>query len=67
METIQIAKSDLNRILNTVEILIDEVEHALSQDEIARKRLVEIKTGKVKGKTEKELDKYLKKRGVKID
>ncbi len=35
-------------------------------DEIARKRLLDIKNGKEKGKTEKDLERYLKKRGIKI-
>lgn len=66
METIQIKKSDFNKILNTAEILINEVEQALSQDDLIKKRIEDIKTGKVKGRTEQELDDYLKKRGVKI-
>ncbi|MFQ5621226.1 MAG: hypothetical protein ACE5FT_05255 [Candidatus Nanoarchaeia archaeon] len=34
---------------------------------ITRKRMEGIESGKVKGKSEKELDDYLRKRGVKID
>ena len=67
METVEVKKSDLSKILNTAEILVDEVEQALSQDEIANKRIKDIMTGKISGRTEKELDKYLKKRGVKIE
>ena len=67
METVEVKKSDLNKILNTAEILVDEVEQALSQDEIAKKRMNDIKTEKTTGKTEKDLDEYLKKRGVKIE
>jgi len=67
MEDIQIKKSDFNKILNTAEILINEVEEALSQEDIIKKRIEEIKTGKIKGRTEEELDEYLKKRGVKIE
>ena len=67
METVQVGKDDFNKILNTAEVLIDEVEQALSQDEIVIRRIEDIKTGRVKGKTEKELDYYLKKRGVKIE
>lgn len=67
MENIQIKKSDFNKILNTAEILINEVEEALSQEDIIKKRMEDIKTGKVNGKTEEELDDYLKKRGVKIE
>ena len=67
METVQIKKSDFSKILSTAEILIDEVEQAFSQDEVVIKRIKDIKTGNVKGKTEQELNDYLKKRGVKIE
>jgi len=67
METVQVRKSDFSKILETAEILVSEVEHALSQDDIVIKRIDDIKLGKVKGKTERDLDEYLKKRGVKID
>ena len=66
METIQVNKTDFNKILNTAEILIEEVEQVLSQDEVAKKRTEDIKAGRVKGRTEEDLDNYLKKRGVKI-
>ena len=67
METIQVRKSDFNKIISTAEVLINEVEQALSQDEIAKKRIDDIKAGGIKSRTEEELDNYLKKRGVKID
>ena len=66
METLQIKKTDFNKILETAEILINEVEQALSQDDIVKARIEDIKTGKIKGKGEQELNDYLKKRGVKI-
>ncbi len=66
METIQVRKSDFNKIISTAEVLINEVEQALSQDEIAKKRIGDIITGRIKSRTEEELDNYLKKRGVKI-
>jgi len=67
MEIVEVKKSDLDKILNTAEILVDEVEQALSQDEIVKKRIEDIKTGKTSGKTERELNDYLKKRGVKVE
>ena len=66
METLQVKKTDFNKILETAEVLIDEVEQALSQDEIVKTRIEDIKTARVQGKSEQELDEYLKKRGVKI-
>jgi hypothetical protein len=62
METINVEKSDFNKILNTMEILLDDFEKVLSQDEIVNQRIEEIETGKVKGKTEEDYQKYLKKR-----
>ena len=64
METVHVRKSDFNKILNAAEVLIDEVEHVLSHDEVVKKRMDDITKKKVKGKTEKELDNYLKSRGV---
>lgn len=66
METIHVSKSDFNKIIGTAEVLINEVEHALSQDELVKKRIEDIKTNGIRGRTEDELDDYLKNRGVKI-
>jgi len=67
MEQIQINRTDFHQILQAAEMLLGKVEHALAQDEIAKKRMLDITTGKVQGKTEAELHVYLKKRGVRID
>ena len=67
METIQVKKSDFGKILETAEVLIDEVENALSQEEIVKRRIDDVRHGRVRGRTESELDEYLKKRGIKID
>lgn len=66
METIQVKREALKKILSTAELLVNEVEQALSQDEIAKNRMNDIRAGKVKGKPEEELDNYLDKRGIKI-
>lgn len=66
METLHVKKTDFSKILDTTEILINEVEQALSQDDVVKARMEDIKTGRIKGKSEQELDDYLKKRGVKI-
>ena len=66
METLQVKRTDFGKILETAEVLITEVEKALSQEEIVKKRLADVKEGRIEGKTEKELDDYLKKRGFKI-
>ena len=65
METIPIPKEVFIKILADVETLIDDVELAL--DAKVQKRIMDIETGSIKGKTEQELDNYLKKRGVKVE
>lgn len=64
---VKVQQEDFNRILDTAEVLIDEVEHVLSQDDLTKKRLDDIKSGKIIGKSEEELDNYLKSRGVKVE
>lgn len=66
MDAVHVSRSDFNEILNTAETLVGEVERVLEGDELVSKRLEEIKTGKVKGITEKELNNYLRKRGVEV-
>ena len=66
METVTIPKEKFNKVLSDVEVLIEDVVSIFSQDNIAEKRLKEIKETPSIGKSESELDNYLKKRGVKI-
>lgn len=67
-ETITIPKEDFRKLLSDVEVVINDVESILSnEDKLLKKRIKDIKSGKVKGKTERELDDYLKNRGIKID
>ena len=66
-ETITIPKDDFRKLLSDVETVINDVESILSnEDKPIKTRINDIESGKVKGKTEKELDEYLKNRGVKI-
>ena len=64
MKLINIPKDTLNKVLIDVEILIEDVASLLNQDEIAKKRLIEIKKNPSIALSEEELDNYLKKRGV---
>jgi len=65
METVTVPKEVFTKILDDVVVLIDDVELAL--DIKIRQRISDIKSGKVKGKTELELNDYLKKRGLRIE
>ena len=67
MGSITISEEKFNKVLSDVETLIEDVSSLFDQDEIARKRLAEIKANPPIGKSEKELDDYLKKRGVNVD
>jgi hypothetical protein len=67
MAMINIPEEKLNKVLADVEMLIEDVADIVDQDEIVKKRLEDIKEYPSTGKSEKELDEYLKKRGVKID
>tara|TARA_Y100000310_G_C20245895_1_gene606815 strand:+ start:164 stop:370 length:207 start_codon:yes stop_codon:yes gene_type:complete len=67
METVTIPKDKLDKVITDVEKLVSHFEDLVEdQDGIAKERLSEIKAGKVEGKSEKELDEYLRKRGVKV-
>jgi len=68
MENLTISKEKFSKILEDFEVLINDVESALSQENmIVKKRLNDIKINSSIGKSERELDLYLKNRGAKID
>ncbi len=67
METVLVPKAKLKIVLSDVERLVSHFEDLVeTQDMIAEQRLEEIRSGKVKGKSEEELNTYLKARGVNI-
>ena len=65
METVTISKEIFSKILADAELLIEDIEMAL--DTKVKQRIADIENGKVKGKSEKDLDDYLRNRGVKIE
>jgi len=68
METINVYKDKLGHVFEDVEKLISDFEELVpDQDKVVKERLKNIKEREVEGKTEKELDDYLKKGGVKIE
>ncbi len=67
MTTITLSEEKFNKVIADVENLIEDIAELFDQDETAKKRLAEIKANPSIGKSEKELDDYLKKRGVKVD
>ena len=67
MANISISEEKFNKVLADVGALIEDVSDLFDQDEIAKKRTADIEENPSIGKSEKELDDYLKQRGVKID
>ena len=65
MAELIISEEKLNKVLVDFEVLLEDI--ASRQDEIAKKRIADIRANPSIGKSEKELDDYLRKRGVKID
>lgn len=67
MDTINISEDRFKKVLADVEVLLEDVTALINRDDIVRQRTAEIKADPSIGKTEKELDEYLKEREVKID
>ncbi len=67
MALITISEDKLQKVLMDVEILIEDVASLVDQDEIAKKRLADIQENPSLGKSEQELNRYLKQRGVKSE
>ncbi|HLD42555.1 MAG TPA: hypothetical protein VJB08_01050 [Candidatus Nanoarchaeia archaeon] len=66
METVSIPKQKLDEVMSDVERLVSHFEELIDEDQVAKKRITDIKEGRIAGKSERELDKYLEKRGVNV-
>ena len=67
MASISVPVDKLNKVLMDVEVLIGDVALLMDQDEIAKKRLSDVKNNSSKSVSEEELNVYLKKRGVEVE
>ncbi len=67
MGSITISEEKFNKLMADVEALIEDATSLFDQDEIAKQRMKDIKENPSIGKSEKELDTYLKKRGVQLN
>ena len=65
MGKITISEEKFDKVMNDVELLIEDVTSLFDQDKIVQQRLADIKNNPSIGKSEQELDAYLKKRGIK--
>ncbi|MBU4266917.1 MAG: hypothetical protein L6243_03770 [Candidatus Altiarchaeales archaeon] len=67
MGTITLSEDRFRKVLADVETLVEDVTSLVNQDDVVKKRIAEIKANPSIGRSEEELDEYLKRRGVKID
>ena len=67
MASISVPVDKLDKVLMDVEVLIGDVALLINQDEIAKKRLSDVKNEPSKSVSEEELNSYLKKRGVEVE
>ncbi len=67
MAKITLPQEAFNKVIHDVEVLIEDVSELIDQDKIVEKRLEDIRQNPSIGKSEQELDTYLKKRGVKVE
>ena len=65
-KTIAVSEEKFNKVLQDVETLIEDVAELFDQDEIVKRRIADIKANPSIGKSEKDLDNYLKKGGEKV-
>ena len=61
-ETITLSKDRFRKVLTDFEILLEDVTELVNRDDLVRQRIADIKTNPAIGKTEEDLDSYLKKR-----
>ena len=67
METVTIPKESFGKILIDIDILLKDLQDLnVVQDDVVSKRIIEIKATPSIGKSEPELDAYLKKRGINV-
>jgi len=52
-------------VLSDFEVLLEDVTALVHRDDIVKQRIAEIEANSSIGRTEEELDEYLKRRGVK--
>ena len=67
MGTITVSQEKFDKVIADVEALIEDVSSLFDQDGLAKQRMKEIKANPSVGKSEKDLDAYLRKRGVKVE
>jgi hypothetical protein len=66
-ETITLSKARFSKVLSDFEVLLEDVTELINRDDVVRQRVCDIKSDPSIGRTEEELDSYLKKRGIKVD
>ncbi|MEK6959773.1 MAG: hypothetical protein AABX47_01250 [Nanoarchaeota archaeon] len=67
MAKIAVSQEKLDKVLSDVQTLIEDVSSMLDQDTVAKRRLAQVKKDPLIGRSEADLDRYLKKRGIRIE
>jgi len=62
-----ISRGRFKKVLTDFEVLLEDVTSLVNRDDIVKQRISEIKSDPSIGRSEKELDSYLRKRGAKVD
>ena len=65
MAQITVSQDKLEKVLTDMEVLINDVASLFDQDKTVKKRIADIKSNPSIGRSEEELNKYLKNRGIK--
>ena len=66
-DSITVSRGRFKKVLTDFEVLLEDVTALVNRDDIVGTRISDVKTNPSIGRSEKELDAYLKKRGVKVD
>ncbi|MBI4139363.1 hypothetical protein HY483_00185 [Candidatus Woesearchaeota archaeon] len=67
MTQVIVSEEKFRKVLSDVETLITDVSSLFDQDSIVKKRILDIQSNPQIGRSEKDLDEYLKKRGVAVE
>lgn len=64
MAKIAVSQEKLDKVLSDVQTLIEDVSSMLDQDAVAKRRLAQVRKDPSIGRSEADLDQYLKKRDL---
>lgn len=65
-ETVEVSKDVLNEMVNDIENLLENIELIMERESMkkVKRRLKDVKEGKVKGLSEKDFKEFMRKEGI---